>query len=128
LYRIQLFLDLNYVKTYGEHEYLRWGAAYSCMVLIDGCSNILHLDMSDAKQTLNFIIVFGDFKGGYLLLPQTGKKIYLSEGWIFAFCGSVLAHAAEFESGRRFCINAFTCHGTYAAARKFWERFGVYKL
>jgi hypothetical protein len=95
------------------------------MVLIDGCSEVLHLDLSDAKGTLNFIIVFGDFKGGYLLLPQTGKKIYLEEGWIFAFCGSILAHAAEYESGRRFCINAFTCKGTYAAARNFWRRYGV---
>jgi hypothetical protein len=113
------------VKTYKVKPYLRWGAAYSCMVLIDGCSDILHLDLSDAKETLNFIIVFGDFKGGFLLLPQTGKKIYLEEGWIFAFCGSILAHAAEYESGRRFSINAFTCQGTYAAARKFWEKYGV---
>jgi hypothetical protein len=81
--------------------------------------------MSDAKQTLNFIISFGEFNKCYLYLPQVGKKILLEESWVFGFSGSVLAHCVDFEGGRQFSINAFACAGTYCAARAFWKTYEI---
>ncbi|KAF9520813.1 hypothetical protein BS47DRAFT_1426618 [Hydnum rufescens UP504] len=122
---IQLFLDINYQKEYSEYPTFTGELPSSCIALIDGASDILHLDMSDAKQTLNFIISFGEFNKCYLYLPQVAKKILLEESWVFGFSGSVLAHCVDFEGGRRFSINAFTCAGTYHAAHAFWKTYGI---
>jgi hypothetical protein len=124
-FSIQLYLDIVMAKDFEKYPHLRWGAAYSCMVLIKEVSNILHLDMSDAKQLMNYIICFGPFKNAYVLLPQAGVKVALKEGNFLGFCGSVLAHAARVGSGQRWAINAFTCRGVYRAARAFFKRFDV---
>jgi hypothetical protein len=76
-FSIQLYLDIVMAKDFEKYLHLCWGAAYSCMVLIKEESNILHLDMSDAKQLMNYIICFGEFKNVYVLLPQPSVKAYL---------------------------------------------------
>jgi hypothetical protein len=77
----------------------------------------LHTDSQDPPLGYAILAAFGDFKGGYVYLPNLGLRIRLHPGDVILLRGRVVPHVIEeWDEGQRICIPHFTHSSTWRAA------------
>jgi hypothetical protein len=69
----------------------------------------LHSDRQDPVFSWAILCIFGDFKGGYLYMPNLGLRIRMEPGDIVFIKGRVLRHEVEeWSGGQRISVPHFT--------------------
>ncbi|KAI0312509.1 hypothetical protein OF83DRAFT_1086969 [Amylostereum chailletii] len=73
-------------REFAQRPALDLDEAFLVFAVKEGSSEIIHIDWNNFPDSLTSIVVFGDWTGGELCLPQLDKKFKLQHGqsWFFS--------------------------------------------
>ncbi|KZO95519.1 hypothetical protein CALVIDRAFT_564573 [Calocera viscosa TUFC12733] len=81
--------------------------AWLCLALRCGGGNVVHIDMNDDADQYTVLFTYGDFKMGYLVLPQLNIRIPLQPGQLLFIKTRILAHYVYHFTGIRYVFTGF---------------------
>lgn len=99
---------------------------FYCVAVGKGYSFRTHIDSTDNVKSYAFVVPFGEFDGGDLILPSRGLSVPVKSGQFLAVTASFLPHYVSQTIGTRYALTLFTDEFIAGKARNAMLQMGLH--